>query len=127
MAERQPDRLKVGSLVLISVGGLARDWCVPEETVLKVLRSLGMPACIRWPGSETRYVNLFVLEWRLFELSLPGVMKEDRAWLKALFETQGVIYGTLSREVIKARVQKLAKAMRTKPRKSSKVRRPGRG
>jgi hypothetical protein len=77
---------------------------------------------IRWPGSEARYVNLFVLEWRLFELSLPGVMKEDKAWVKALFETQGVIYGTLSREVIKARVQKLARSMRTKPQKSTRKR-----
>jgi hypothetical protein len=120
----QPHRIKVGAgVILLSVDGLAMDWGIPEDEVVRFLDFLEIPR-MRFPSGEKRYVSLYPLETALFELGLPAAFKGDHVTVRTHQELAGVLYGTLSREVIVERVKALAKALSkglTTPRKSAKI------
>lgn len=108
----QPDRIRIGaSVTLLSVTGVAEDWGVTEKAIRTLLATLKLPL-IKLPGGDKRYVSLFPLEQGLFELGMPEAFKGDRAYLRTLQELAGVLYGTLTREVIRERVKAMAKTLR---------------
>lgn len=121
----QPDRIKLGAgVILVSLSGLARDWGVPEEGVEHLLAAFTIPV-ITLPGGDKRYVSLYSLEEALFEAGLPETFKGDTLLVKAHHELAGVLYGTLTREVIRERVVALANAFRAgPPRKYRKPKQP---
>jgi len=102
---------------MVSLDGLSRDWGVPEKGVEGLLGALHIPV-IKIPGGEKRYVSLYSLEDALFEAGLPDTFKGNAALVRAHHELAGVLYGTLTKEVIRERVVELAKALHTAPRKS---------
>ncbi len=124
----QPHRLKVGSgVILVSIDGLASDWGIPESGVLQVLAMFKIPA-IKFPGGDKRYVSLFSLELALFEAGLPSACKGTQKEIRAIHAAAGIIYGTLSREVIRERLNMLRGELREAGPQTSKHRKkPGTG
>jgi hypothetical protein len=117
----QPDRIQVGSsVILISVSGLARYWGVSEKSVTALLATFSIPT-IRFPGGEKRYVSLYSLEMALFVAGLPQTEKVTPTLRDAHLQLAGVLYGTLSKEVIHDRVRKLALAVREGPARKKRA------
>lgn len=109
----QPHRMKIGGgLILISLDGLAQDWQVTERAVERVLGVLRVPT-ITMPDHPKRYVNLYALEYSLFEIGLPEAMRGSKEMATMHHELASVVYGTLTKEVIRERCKTLAKTMRT--------------
>lgn len=118
----QPDRIKVGAgVILVSLDGLARDWGVPEGGVEHLLGTFTIPV-IKLPGGDKRYVSLYSLEDALFEAGLPETFKGDTVLVRTHHELAGVLYGTLSKEVIRERVKALAKSLRSGPPRKTRKR-----
>lgn len=118
----QPDRIKVGAgVIMVSICGLARDWGIPEEAMRKTIAFFRLKVLTPVPGGK-QYVGLYPLESALFEASLPETFKGDTALVKAHHELAGVLYGTLSKEVIRERVKALAKALRSGPPRKTRKR-----
>ncbi len=126
----QPHRIKIGAgVILVSLDGLAVDWGITVDGVEHMLNALELPR-IKFPGGEKRYVGLYGLEDALFELGLPDTFKGNRALVRAHHELAGVLYGTLSREVIRERCLMLAKTLKgnlTSRRKKTTIRKTKRG
>ncbi len=124
----QPHRLKIGSgLILVSIDGLAADWGIPEAGVNKVLSLFGLPA-IKFPGGEKRYVSLWPLELALFEAGLPAACKGSQPEVRAIHASAGIVYGTLSKEVIRERLNMLRGELREAgPHTSKHRKKPGTG
>lgn len=95
----------------MSIEALAEDWKVPVRSVERIVGMLKMPF-IRWPETEIRYVNLFALEYGLFELTMPRALQGERKLMREVHQVAALLYGTLTKEVIRDRVRKLAKEMR---------------
>lgn len=115
---RQPDRIKVGAgVILVSEDGLARDWGVSDLGMRKLLDSFGMPRIKPQGaagGSKKRYVSLYALEHELFVAGLPEALKGERDMLtEAHHELAGLLYGTITKEVIRERVRALARTFST--------------
>ncbi len=118
----QPHRLKVGSgVILVSIDGLAADWGIPEDAVNKVLAMFDLPA-IKFPGGSKRYVSLWPLELALFEAGLPSACKGTQKEVRAIHAAAGVVYGSLSREVIRERLNMLRGELREAGPQTSKYR-----
>lgn len=127
---QEPHRIKVGAgVVLLSLDGVAADWGLPEKNVEHLLNLFKIPL-IRLPGGRKRYISMYPLEDALFQLGLPETMKGDRALVTAHHELAGVLYGTLTKEVIRERVKILAKSLKftlTSGTKSDKIKKAKRG
>lgn len=124
----QPHRIKVGSgVILVSVDGLALDWGVPEEGIRKLLGLFELPL-LRIPGGEKQYVNLWSLEVALFEAGTPNAAKGSQEAVRAIHASAGIVYGTLSKEVIRERLSLLQRSLgRPSPATSGRRRKPGTG
>lgn len=127
----QPDRIKIGGgLILVSLDGLARDWGVTEKAVRSMVAYLKLKV-ITFPDHPKKYINLWSFEQGLFDLTLPDAMKGNVDLARLCRESAALIYGTLTKEVIRDRVKKLARSMRmgasalTKDRKRTKMKRGG--
>lgn len=109
----QPHRIKVGSsVILVSLDGLAADWGIEEKHILRMLHQFGgIPLVTPMEGGK-QYVNLYSLETALFEAGLPVAFKGDQTLVRTHQELCGVMYGTLSKEVIRERCKLLAAALR---------------
>jgi hypothetical protein len=108
----QPHRIKVGAgVILVSVDGLAVDWGVPEKGIVSLLATFAIPI-ITLPGGDKRYVSLYSLESALFEAGLPTAFRDDQVLVRCHQELAGVLYGTLSKEVIRERCKSLAASLR---------------
>lgn len=80
-------------------------------SVDEMLDSLSVPR-IELPGASEYYVSLYALEMTLFDLGLPTAFTGDRPLAKRVHhELAAVTYGTLSKEVLKARVRELANVL----------------
>jgi hypothetical protein len=119
----QPHRIKIGaSVILVSLDGLAVDWGISMAGVETLLNLLEIPR-IKMPEGDKRYVSLYPLETALFELGLPEAFKKDPSFVLAQQELCGVLYGTLSREVIRERCKTLTAALRAYSPKKRKGKR----
>lgn len=108
----QPHRIKVGAgLIMVSLDGLALDWGVPDKGILALLATFAIPL-ITIPGGDKQYVSLYSLETALFEAGLPTAFQGDQTLVRCHQELAGVLYGTLSKEVIRERCKSLASALR---------------
>lgn len=108
----QPDRIKVGAgTILVSLNGIAQDWGVPEDSILKLLGHFEIDL-IRIPGGDKRYLNLWALEICLFEAGLPKAFQGNREVTTTLLESAGVAYGTATREAVRERIKKIAQQIR---------------
>lgn len=96
----------------MSLDGLAADWDIPEKGVLSLLSTFEIPL-IKLPGGDKQYVSLWSLEIALFEAGLPAAAKGSQEAVRTIHESAGIVYGTLSREVIRERVMALARSLRT--------------
>ncbi len=118
----QPHRLKIGSgLILVSIDGLASDWGIPEASVDQVLAMFDLPA-IKFPGGSKRYVSLWPLELALFEAGLPVACKGTQPEVRAIHAAAGIVYGTLTKEVIRERLNVLRGELREAGPQTSKYR-----
>jgi len=118
----QPHRLKIGSgLILVSIDGLSADWGIPEEAVTQVVALFEIPL-IKFPGGDKRYVNLWSLELALFEAGLPSACKGTQKEVRAIHAAAGIVYGTLSKEVIRERLNMLRGELREAGPQTSKYR-----
>lgn len=109
----QPDRIKIGAgVILISLDGLAREWCITSRQVANMMNKMKLPL-IMFPGGEKRYVSLYPLEDYFFEMGLPEAYKGDVALVKVHHELAGVLYGTLTKEVIRERCKAFSRTLRT--------------
>ena len=124
----QPHRIKVGAgLILVSVDGLAMDWGISEDAILRIIRMFLIPT-IKFPGGDKRYVNLWPLEEALFEAGLPEAAKGSQEAVRATHAAAGIVYGTLSKEVIRERLSRLQQALsRPGPHTSKLRKKPGTG
>ena len=124
----QPHRIKVGSgVILVSVDGLAADWGIPEEGIVRLLALFAIPI-ITLPGGEKRYVSLWPLEMALFEAGLPVACRGSQEAVRAIHASAGIVYGTLTKEVIRERLSRLQQDLaRTGPHTSVKRKKPGSG
>lgn len=108
----QPDRIKIGGgLILVSLEGLAKDWGITVKAVEKLLGALKIPT-IKMPDHPVRYISLFSLENELFTLALPEALRNQKELARLNLELAGVLYGTLTKEVIRERVKGLAKTLK---------------
>lgn len=116
----QPDRIHIGAgVVFVSLCGLARDWGIEEKNVVRMMDKMELPRVI-FDGGKKKYVSLYPMEDYFFHLGLPEAYKGDTLLVKAHHELAGVLYGTLTKEVIRQRVKYLAKQLRDKPLTSNK-------
>ncbi|KKN17682.1 hypothetical protein LCGC14_0963410 [marine sediment metagenome] len=124
----QPHRLKIGSsVILVSVDGLAVDWGIPEEGIVKLLSIFAIPV-LTLPGGDKRYVSLWSLELALFEAGLPVACRGTQAEVRAIHAAAGIVYGTLTKEVIRERLSRLQQDLaRTGPHTSARRKKPGSG
>lgn len=110
----EPDELKIGAAgVFRTLCSLSENLGLPEEAVLKLLGTLKIPL-IRFPGGTKRYFLLYALEAALFDLGLPSAMHEARQLHR---ESAGLLYGHVTKEVVRDRIRRLAKDMRKIPAK----------
>ena len=107
----QPHRLKIGSgVILVSLDGLAADWGIPELGVVSLLANFAIPI-IKLPGGEKQYVSLWSLEMALFEAGLPMACRGSQEAVRAIHASAGIVYGTLSKEVIRERLGYLQRSL----------------
>ena len=107
----QPHRIKVGAgLILVSIDGIAQDWGLSELGVRKLLSAFELPL-IQMPGGDKRYVNLWVLECALFEAGMPEAAKGSQEAVRAIHASAGIVYGTMSKEVIRERLSLLQRSL----------------
>ena len=111
------NRIVVGASVrLWSVEAVCEDLTVLPDAARTLLAALGCPL-LNLPGTTKQYVNLYGLESALFALSLPTTMKQtpdgtnDPELLRLHQELAGSMYLAATREAVRERVKKLAKAM----------------
>ena len=108
----QPDRIKVGAgLILVSLTGIAQDWGIPTEGILKLLSTFKIPL-LTLPGGDKQFINLWALECALFEASLPEACRGSREVVRAIHEAAAIVYATASKEVVRERVRALAKDLK---------------
>lgn len=82
-----------------------------EKGIRHLISLLGLPV-VHFPGmSESHYVLTYALESALFALGMPKAIREQPDLLRVHMELAGVLYGTLSKEVLRERVKLLAKAL----------------
>ncbi len=126
---QQPHRLKVGaSVVLLSVPGLAQDWGISLDAMDRLLDKLQIPRVVPsgvqeggqeaadGHGDGMRYVSLWPLESALFRLGLPAALQGERT-IAAQMDIAGLLYGAVSKQVIRDRLRELAKDLRKQSRK----------
>jgi hypothetical protein len=107
----QPHRIKVGSgVILVSIDGIALDWGLSELGVRKLLSAFQIPV-IRMPEGDKQYVSLWALECALFEAGLPEAAKGSQEVVRAIHATAGIVYGTMTREVIRERLSLLQRSL----------------
>lgn len=107
----QPHRIKVGSaVVMVSIDGIALDWGLSELGVRKLLSAFEIPV-IRMPEGDKQYVSLWSLECALFEAGLPEACKGSQDAVRAIHATAGIVYGTMSKEVIRERLSLLQRSL----------------
>ncbi len=107
--------------------GLAADWGVPESGIVKLLAMFAIPI-ITLPGGEKQYVSLWPLEIALFEAGLPVACRGSQEAVRAIHASAGIVYGTLTKEVIRERLSRLQQDLaRTGPHTSARRKKPGAG
>lgn len=124
----QPHRIKIGSaVILVSLDGLAVDWGIPEDGIVKLLSVFAIPI-ITLPGGDKRYVSLWSLEMALFEAGLPVACRGSQEAVRAIHASAGIVYGTLSKEVIREHLSRLQRDLtRVGPHTNKKIKKPGSG
>lgn len=117
LMRRQPRRIKVAAAsAYISLDELVEAFGLSEKHVRSLLGVLGVPL-VHFPGGDARYVLLYALDTSLFRLGLPKVIKEDADMTRVHHELAGVLYGTLTKEMIRERVLVLGKVLTSTAKK----------
>lgn len=111
------ERISVGASVrLWSVDAIAEDLGIDYESTEGLLDTLGI-CLLKLPGTTKRYVNLYWLESALFSFTTPGTFVRtadgaiDPILIRLHQELAGAMYLAASKEAIRERVKKLARAM----------------
>jgi hypothetical protein len=104
-------RFKIGaSASYVKLAEVARLLGVSEEDARSMCSFLEVPV-LSFKGQTGQSVLLYALETALFSLGLPKKVRSDPAMVAAHQELAAVIYGTLTREALKERVDLIAKAL----------------
>lgn len=83
-----------------------------EKGVRHLVSLLGGIPIAHFPGmAESHYVLTYAFESALFALGMPKAIREQPDLLRVHQELAGVLYGSLSKEVLRERVKLLAKAL----------------
>lgn len=111
LMRRQPRRVKVApASVYVSLEELMDAFGIAEKHVRSLLSVLGVPL-VHFPGGDARYALLYALDTSLFNLGLPKIIKESPDLARVHHELAGVLYGTLTKEMIRERVLALGKVL----------------
>lgn len=111
----QPHRIKLGaSVILVSVDGIAADWGIQEESVVRLCGKFGIPIVTPEPGGK-RYLGLYPFESAMFEVMLPAAFQGSHELVRAHQELAGCLYGTITAKLIRERVLAIAKGLRKGP------------
>lgn len=82
-----------------------------EKGLRTLIAILGIPIA-HFPGmTESNYILAYAFESALFALGMPKAIREQPDLLRVHQELAGVLYGTLTKEVIRDRVKLLAKSL----------------
>lgn len=82
-----------------------------EEGVRHLVALLGLPLA-HFPGmGESQYVLTYAFESAMFNLGMPKPIRDQPDLLRVHQELAGVLYGSLSKEVLRERVKLLAKTL----------------
>lgn len=82
-----------------------------DKGIRNLIGLLGLPV-VHFPGmTESHYVLAYAFESALFALGMPKAIREQPDLLRVHQELAGVLYGSLSKEVIRERVKLLAKTL----------------
>lgn len=82
-----------------------------DKGIRHLVSLLGLPIA-HFPGmAESHYVLTYAFESALFALGMPKAIREQEGLLRVHQELAGVLYGSLSKEVIRDRVKMLATAL----------------
>lgn len=115
---------KIGTAAAyIQVGEIARLLGV-EEKQAKALCGLLKVPMLSFPGQADHYVLIYALEKELFRLGLPVKERDDPVLVHTHLELASLMYGTLTKEVLKERVALLAKALTSGTKKAKIHRKP---
>ncbi len=90
---------------------LADTMSTTDKGIRNLVGLLGLPVA-HFPGmEESSYVLTYAFESALFALGMPKAIREQPDLLRVHQELAGVLYGSLSKEVIRERVKLLAKTL----------------
>ena len=101
---------------MVSVDGIAADWGISLKAVMNMAQKWGLKLFTPEPEGK-RYVSLYALESALFEATIPNTFRGDRQFVRAHQELAGVLYGTLTKEVIRERCMQLASQLKKGPKR----------
>ena len=107
-----PPCIKIGAGAhYIRLDMLADMMGTTEKGIRTLISILGLPIA-HFPGmTESYYVLAYAFESALFALGMSKAIREQPDLLRVHQELAGVLYGSLSKEVIRDRVKMLAKAL----------------
>ena len=101
-------------------------------SALGSMEGVGKFPLIKFPEGSKRYVSLYPLEKALFALGLPAAMRGERkkvaeeGLMDVMHQTAAILYGTLTKEVVRQRIRLLAQNLKkealTKPKKRPRIR-----
>lgn len=82
-----------------------------DKGIRHLIGLLGLPVA-HFPGmDESHYILTYAFESAMFTLGMPQLIKDTPDLLRVHQELAGVLYGTLSKEVLRERVKLLAKTL----------------
>ena len=107
-----PPCIKIGAGAhYIRLDMLADLMGTTEKGLRTLISILGLPIA-HFPGmTESYYVLAYAFESALFALGMPKDIREQPDLLRVHQELAGVLYGSLTKEVIRERVKMLAKTL----------------
>lgn len=77
----------------------------------RIASGLKLPV-VTFDENPLEYINLYALESGLFEIGATGEMRREKTLLRLHHETAALIYGTLTQEMVRKRVERLGKSLR---------------
>ncbi len=107
-----PPFIKIGaSAHYTRLDVLADAMGTTEKGVRHLIALLGLPVA-HFPGmEESTYILTYAFESAMFNLGMPKPIRDQPDLLRVHQALAGVLYGTLSKEVLKERVKLLAKTL----------------
>lgn len=107
-----PPHLKVGAGAHYTRIDVLGDLLGTTEKGIRSLLSIFELPIVHFPGmTDSSYILTYAFESAMFSLGMPKKIKENADMLRVHQELAGVLYGTLTKEVLRERVKLLIKQL----------------